>query len=102
MAESVRAIRPFDDVPAPFIHRRAARPTAREWGRHAALLFLTALTATFSGVMLASTNVPEPTLAAPNHLLDYILYVPEFYLQYTGAFIHQAITQPGLLIQGVT
>ena len=101
MAESVRAIRPFNDVPAPFVHRRAARPTAREWGRHTALFLLTALTATFSGVMLASTNVPEPALASPVNLLDYILYVPEFYLKYTGAFIHQAITEPALLMQGV-
>lgn len=102
MAESVRAIRPFVDVPAPFIYRRAARPTAREWARHTALFLLTALTATFSGVMLASTNVPEPALASPVNLLDYILYVPEFYLKYTGAFIYQALTQPDLLGQGVT
>lgn len=86
----------------PFVRRRAALPTARQWVRHTALLLLTALTATLSGVMFAATDVAEPALASPVKLLDYLLYVPEYYLKLIGIFIQQAIQQPVLLTQGVT
>jgi membrane-associated protease RseP (regulator of RpoE activity) len=82
--------------------RRAARPTAREWVRHTTLFLLTALTATLAGVMQASTDVPEPVIAQPAKLLDYISYLPEYYLLLTGGFIQQAIAHPYLLGQGVT
>jgi membrane-associated protease RseP (regulator of RpoE activity) len=103
VSESVQAIPPFVEQRAPFIRRRAARPTTSEWVRHTALFLLTALTATLSGVMLASTDVPpEPDMAVPARLLDYILYLPEYYLKLTGIFIHQAIMHPSLLAQGAT
>jgi membrane-associated protease RseP (regulator of RpoE activity) len=102
MSESIRAVPPFVDAPAPFMRRPVARPTAREWGRHTALLLLTILTATLSGIMIASTDVPEPVLTAPARWIDYLTYVPEYYLKLTAAFIHQGIAEPSLLVQGVT
>jgi membrane-associated protease RseP (regulator of RpoE activity) len=102
VSEQVRAIPTTAFRHERLIGRRAARPTAREWVRHTALLLLTALTTLLSGVMLASTEVPEPDLASPVRLLDYILYLPEYYLRLTGGFVQQAITQPSLLWQGMT
>jgi membrane-associated protease RseP (regulator of RpoE activity) len=102
VSEEIQAIPPFvEQRHAPFIRRRAALPTARQWVRHTALLMLTALTATLSGIMFASTDAPEPALAAPVNFLDYIFYVPEYYLKLTGGFIQQAIHQPALLAQGM-
>jgi membrane-associated protease RseP (regulator of RpoE activity) len=102
MSESVQAIPPFVDAPAPYVRRRrrAARPTAREWVRHTALFLLTALTSTIAGIMLFSPNPPAP---APRLItwLDYVLYVPEYYLLMLGAYIHNAIAHPVLLAQGV-
>lgn len=97
----MRAIPSFVEGHAPYI-RRAARPTAREWARHSALLLLTAMTTIFAGVMLASTDVPEPSVASPVRFLDYILYLPEYYLKLTGGFVQQAIAHPILLTQGMT
>ncbi|HEX8652743.1 MAG TPA: site-2 protease family protein [Pyrinomonadaceae bacterium] len=82
--------------------RHTARPTPREWVRHTALLLLTLLTATLSGVMLSSTQEPVPNLAPPANLIDYISYVPAYYLSLTGGFIQQALAQPVLLGQGLT
>lgn len=104
MSESVQAIPPFVDAPAPYARRRrrAARPTAREWVRHTALFLLTALTSTIAGIMLVSTEVKEPTLAAPVTLIDYVLYIPEYYLLTLGAYIQSAVAHPVLLVQGAT
>jgi membrane-associated protease RseP (regulator of RpoE activity) len=104
MSESVQAIPPFVDAPAPYVQRRrrAARPTAREWVRHTALFLLTAITSTIAGIMLISTEVAEPVLAAPSTLLDYILYVPEYYLLTLAAYIQNSFAHPSLLAQGAT
>ncbi|HEY0406520.1 MAG TPA: site-2 protease family protein [Pyrinomonadaceae bacterium] len=104
MSESIQAIPPFVDVPAPYAPRRrkAARPTTREWARHAALFLLTALTSTIAGIMLVSEEVAEPHLRAPAALLDYIFYVPEYYLLLLGAYLHNALAHPTLLAQGAT
>lgn len=102
MSESVQAIPPFVDAPAPYVQRRrrAARPTAREWVRHTTLFLLTALTSTVAGIMLVSAEVAEPTLGAPATVLDYLLYVPEYYLLLLGAYVQNAIAHPFLLAQG--
>lgn len=103
MSESIRAIPPFVDAPAERVisRRRAARPTAREWARHAGLFALTALTTTLAGVILIN---PVPDVAPPRlaGVLDYLLYVPELYLKLTGAYIHLALSQPMLLAQGLS
>jgi membrane-associated protease RseP (regulator of RpoE activity) len=103
MSESVQAIPPFVDAPAPYAQRRrrAARPTAREWVRHTALFLLTALTSTIAGIMFIGVDV-KVALRAPATWLDYILYVPEYYLLYVGAHIQSALMHPALLAQGAT
>jgi hypothetical protein len=102
MSESVQAIPPFVDAPAPYARRRrkAARPTTREWARHTALFLLTALTSTIGGIMLVSEEVAEPHLRSPAALLDYIFYVPEYYLLLLGAYLQNALAHPTLLAQG--
>ncbi|HEX8495076.1 MAG TPA: site-2 protease family protein [Pyrinomonadaceae bacterium] len=102
MSESVQAIPPFVDAPAPYAptRRRAARPTAREWARHTALFLLTALTSTIAGIMLFSDAVAEPALGAPKTILDYLLYVPEYYLLLLGAYLQSAVAHPALIGQG--
>ena len=99
MSESVQAIPPFVDAPAPYVRRQAARPTAREWVRHTALFLLTALTSTIAGVVLFSPELPAPALRLINWL-DYVLYVPEYYLLTLTAYIQNALAHPFLLTQG--
>jgi membrane-associated protease RseP (regulator of RpoE activity) len=99
MSESVQAIPPFVDSPATYTRRRAARPTAREWKKHAFLFLLTVLTTTLAGVMLVSPEA-EPTLRQPTSLLGYIFYVPEYYFKAVGIYIHYAFAVPSLLGQG--
>jgi membrane-associated protease RseP (regulator of RpoE activity) len=102
MSESVQAIPPFVDAPAPYTgRRRAARPTTREWIRHTALFLLTALTSTIAGIMLVSDELAEPKLGLTSWL-DYALYVPEYYLLTLGAYIHNALVHPSLAAQGAT
>jgi membrane-associated protease RseP (regulator of RpoE activity) len=109
VSETVRAIPPFIDAPMPpsprVAHSRPAdapRPTAREWQRHAALLFLTLLTTTFAGILYMSNgDAPEPQMRAFGaSWLDYITYVPEYYLKLIAAFIVEAAASTHLLAQG--
>ncbi len=102
MSESIRAIPTFVEAKLPVVRRRAARPTAREWARYAALFLLTILTTTLTGLMLVSPELPEPHLRAPSGLLDYLLYIPELYLKVIGGYLHLAATQPALLRQGAS
>jgi len=107
MSESVQAIPPFVDAPATYARgrRRAARPTAREWGRHTTLFLLTAMTATLAGIMLVG---PEPSVGAlglhePAAAgIGYLSYIPRYYLALTGWYIELAFAQPALLAQGLT
>jgi membrane-associated protease RseP (regulator of RpoE activity) len=69
--------------------------------RHAALLLLTALTSTIAGIMLVSPE-PQVLLRAPSTLLDYVFYVPEYYLLMLGAYVQGALMNPALLAQGAT
>lgn len=104
MSESVQAIPPFVDAPATYVRRRrrAARPTAREWARHTALFLLTALTSTIAGIMLVTDDVAAPALSAPATALDYLLYVPEYYVLMLLAYFQAAAQHPVLLLQGAT
>ena len=76
------------------------RPTAREWRKHAVLFLLTVLTTSFAGIMIVSETVPEPVMRAPAGLLDYLLYIPEFYVKAVAAYLEHAFAQPQLLAQG--
>lgn len=99
MSESVRAIPPFIDSPVRAARRGSARPTAREWRKHALLFLLTVLTTTFAGVMLVSPEV-EPSLREPSSVIGYVLYVPAYYFQAIGIYLQNALAHPALLAQG--
>ncbi|HVG29142.1 MAG TPA: site-2 protease family protein [Pyrinomonadaceae bacterium] len=107
MSETLRpaaGFEPFAAPPVVIARGRAARPTAREWWRHAGLFLLTALACTFAGVMQAIPNdaAIEPALAAPARLFDYVSYVPAYYALTVAAVIKYAAAHPALVAQGVT
>jgi membrane-associated protease RseP (regulator of RpoE activity) len=101
MSESIREIPTFAAQGA-WPARRAARPTAREWARHTTLFLLTALTMTWAGVtfMLPFTDL-EPSLAAPAAPLDYLLYVPKYYLLALAAEGSFALAHPHFIAEGL-
>jgi membrane-associated protease RseP (regulator of RpoE activity) len=106
MSETLRPISfdPFAAQPAAFSVERIARPTAREWARHAGLFLLTALACTFAGLMQAIPNdaAVEPALAAPARLFDYVSYVPVYYALTVAGVCKYAAAHPSLLASGVT
>lgn len=77
-----------------------ARPTAREWLRHAALFFLTLLSTTLAGITLASPELPPPAMAEPASMLGYLIYLPEYYLKTTALLIDYGLTHGDVLAQG--
>jgi membrane-associated protease RseP (regulator of RpoE activity) len=101
MSESVRDIPAF--VPAPARRARvAARPAARDWARHALLLAATALTVAWAGMSLALPfDKLEPTLAAPAGPLDYLLYIPKYYVLMLAAAGSYAAANPQFIRAGV-
>lgn len=102
MSETIRVIPPFVDAPVPTRFRPSlARPTAREWARHAGLFVLTLLTTTIVGVMFVNTQMHEPVMSAPVTLFDYARYLPELYFKLLASNIYQAVTTPALLMQGL-
>ena len=80
--------------------RRPARPTAKEWRKHATFFFATVLTTSVAGVMLVSETVADPVMRQPASLLDYILYVPEFYLKAVAGYVQHALAHPSVVAQG--
>ncbi|MFL6229884.1 MAG: site-2 protease family protein [Pyrinomonadaceae bacterium] len=105
MSDTLRPFQPFVAHPGTIPYQRqAARPTAREWARSAALFLLTALACTFAGVMQAiPTDAPvEPHLAAPAHLAGYLFYVPAYYALAVAEICKYAAVHPSLIIQGLT
>jgi membrane-associated protease RseP (regulator of RpoE activity) len=100
MSESVQAIPPFIDSPVTDARRRASRPTAREWRKHAGFFLLTVLTTTFAGVMLVSENLPEPVMREPSGLADYLLYIPLFYFKAVAGYGAHALAHPSVLAEG--
>ncbi len=103
MSESVRSIPSF--VPREGFTRDAgARPTAREWARHAALLLATALTVTWAGLVLIipSGDIPEPATPAPTSLAGYFIFIPVYYAQWMAALWSHALAHPAYLAEGAT
>lgn len=100
MAESVREIPPFVDVPVD-LNRQAIRPTTREWLRHAVLFFLTIITTTIAGIVMAAPelDVADPALGS---VIDYLFYVPRYYLAAVGELLWFAFRHPQLLAEGLT
>lgn len=101
MSETSEAIPPFVQSRQAPVRRLTAAPTAREWFQHSALLFITFLTTTFAGIVLAAPEVdaPQPALSGA---LDYVLYVPQYYLAIVTSLVSVAFAHPQLLIEGVT
>jgi membrane-associated protease RseP (regulator of RpoE activity) len=103
MSESIRSIPTFVTRAASPPRRRAARPTAREWARSAALFLLTALTMTWAGMSLVSLPFGEiePTLAAPVTPLDHLLYVPKYYFLGLAATASFALAHRVVIVEGL-
>jgi len=103
MSESIHAVPPFIHRQESPLVRRVPRPTAREWARHAALFLLTVLTMTLAGVLLAPDlqYLPEPTIPIPESWLDYVFFLPRFYLETVAAVVAYSVTHPALLAEGV-
>jgi len=99
--ESIRTIPPMVSAPVERASRRAMRPTAREWARHAGLFALTVLTTTIAGVMLTGAEPGEIAGRKLTGAIDYLLYLPELYLKLTAAYIQMAFVHPALLLQGL-
>jgi membrane-associated protease RseP (regulator of RpoE activity) len=82
--------------------RAAARPTAREWARHGAFFLLTALTMTWAGVSFALSNVGlEPNIAAPATPLDYLTFVPKYFVLALAAEGAYALAHPHFIVEGL-
>ena len=105
MSETLHSLPPLVEHHASRV-RQTARPTAREWARHAALFLLTALTATLAGIMQAAmvANFPEaePDLAAPTNWLGYLFYVPAYYFLSVRELLRQALAHTELIAEGAT
>jgi len=99
MSESVTVIPPFVDAPV-FSSRQGIRPTAREWVQHGALFFITVITTTVAGIVTAAPeiDVPPPT---PVTVIDYLLYVPQYYIRTVSELLSLAFANPQILEQGV-
>jgi membrane-associated protease RseP (regulator of RpoE activity) len=103
MSEALHGAPPYDyDARrAMSVRGEAARPAAREWARHAALLALTALTTTFAGVMLLlppeAAGAVEPQMPAPAAWPDYLTYVPAYYVRAVAGLLAYAWAHPELL-----
>jgi membrane-associated protease RseP (regulator of RpoE activity) len=83
--------------------RRVALPTLRQWLTHLALLLLTALTTTLSGIIWVAAPDTSAEGAAPAGagLATTILMIPWYYLGWAGRVVWQALTHPALLVTGL-
>jgi membrane-associated protease RseP (regulator of RpoE activity) len=104
MSESVREVPTFvarGGAQAAGV-RVAARPTAREWAKHGALFLLTALTMTWAGLSFALSLVNlEPVIAAPATPLDYLIYIPKYFLLLLAAEFAYVLAHPEFIVQGL-
>ena len=104
MSESVREVPTFvtrGGAPAAGV-RVAARPTAREWGRHGALFLLTALAMTWAGISFALSSINlEPDIAAPVTGFDYLAYVPKYFALALAAEGAYALAHPQFIVKGL-
>ena len=96
MAESTQAIPPFVRARQSVALRVAPRPTAREWVIHASLFLVTIVTTTFAGLVLAAPEIDVPPLPLSS-VIDYLLYVPEYYLRSVIALLGFTVQHPRLL-----
>src|SRR5215210_102835 len=82
--------------------RAAARPTAREWWRHAAFFLLTALTVTWAGVSFALAPVGiDPGVATPATPLGYLAFIPKYLVLAAAAEGAYALAHPQFIVEGL-
>jgi membrane-associated protease RseP (regulator of RpoE activity) len=100
MSESAQAIPPVVKARKLVALRVAPRPTAREWMLHASLFLITILTTTVAGLVLAAPeiNVAPPPLSS---VIDYLLFVPQYYLRTVIALLGFTVQHPYLLADGL-
>ena len=100
MSESVRTIPPFVAPRQSLIAQQTANPSRRDWIKHGTLFLITFVTTTVAGLFLAGpeVDVPEPRLSG---VLDYLLYVPEYYRRIVTGLFALAISDPALLKSGI-
>ncbi|MGI8897808.1 MAG: site-2 protease family protein, partial [Pyrinomonadaceae bacterium] len=100
MAESAQAIPRFMEARQSDALRVAPRPTAREWMLHASLFLITVVTTTVAGVVIASpeVDVTPPPLSS---VIDYLLFVPQYYLRSISALLGLTVQHPRLLADGL-
>jgi membrane-associated protease RseP (regulator of RpoE activity) len=98
MSESIRSFPAYVRTT-----RLQARPTAREWARHAALFLLTLLTATWGGLslLLPYGEVTETATPAPVSPFDYLLYVPRLYAAMLADVGAYALGHPSFIFEGL-
>ena len=99
MSESASAIPPFVDAPI-FRAREGIRPTPREWVRHGVLFLITVVTTTVAGIVTAAPEI-DVHLIPPVTLIDYLLYVPHYYIRTVVALLSLAVVNPQVLAEGV-
>lgn len=101
MAESLQATGPFVESAA-LASDRSLRPTAREWLRHSVLFAATVGSTTIAGVALAvdarELEVPMPD---PSRLIDYLSYVPQYYLRSVARLLSYVTDHPSIVWQGL-
>lgn len=101
MSESVRDIPAFASGAA-LAARGAARPGARDWARHVSLFALTALTVAWAGMTLAiPASEVEPALASPTAPLEYLLFVPKYYVLMLAAVASYGLAHPHYITEGL-
>lgn len=100
MSESAQAIPPFVNPRQSVALRLAPRPTAREWTIHASLFLITIVTTTFAGLVITA---PKIEVAPPplSNVIDYLLFVPEYYLRHIIALLGFTVEHPNLLSEGM-
>jgi membrane-associated protease RseP (regulator of RpoE activity) len=96
MAESISSFPTFN-----LVERHYAKPSAREWRFHGALLLATIATTVLAGVVLAS---PTPEIVDPplQNVRDYILYIPLAYLRELLAIVRFALLNHEVIWQGLS
>ena len=81
----------------------SARPTSRQWLLHLGLFFLTAVTTTICGIVMAGPDLPAPP-SPPGPLqgvIGTILLIPWMYGTTVLAIVRYAIVHPDFLKQGL-
>jgi membrane-associated protease RseP (regulator of RpoE activity) len=104
MSESVREVPTFvaRGGARAALPRAAARPTAREWRKHAAFFLLTALTVTWAGVGFSlPTGVAEPNVAEPATPLGYLVFIPKYFALALAAQAAHAYAHPHFIVEGL-